>query len=592
MKKLLLASTLILLVSILVPSASAQENAYPACSESEILVLISSMLDYLEGRQPIVNTIDDLLDHAGSHIDSRDSSYSLLPLCRTAIVTQRQVIALYGDFAGGSALDHADLSRSANPYFVLDLVDEARIDRALEDLMAAAGEGDAPAERGALRLCSREENDLLNELATEFLDIDLGPAGAQNPLSISVINSILAWRDEKISLLPECAQAIELGFLLNKATTDAAALLAFRYADVPDADNPYTQPVSQVRERLSTWRKDLKIIQPRHKGATVLALGPASELPACATTDIHGAYNLLLRQALEVVQMIHSAETGADLAPYEQAHLELLEGSLAPLPLCAELFEFNWLARQLLTDKAAEAAYKVLGYDASNNPFAGRLRDTGNALLSWIDNAEAILEGNVQLVPPTVDEQEAPACRPSEALLVIGYIEPEFRAFVSAGRGMETGEDLYALFDHSLAIRNQLWQDLPRCREALEIGLVMQQITGDWITMLAFDIAGADSVDYVPYLEQIKRGMDRFKQLSDELSQGPPRAAMTYFVTANPYANIRSCASTSCSIVTTAQNGDALSVVDDSGDWYELLLDDGRSGYIAGFLMSKTRPGS
>ena len=63
-------------------------------------------------------------------------------------------------------------------------------------------------------------------------------------------------------------------------------------------------------------------------------------------------------------------------------------------------------------------------------------------------------------------------------------------------------------------------------------------------------------------------------------------------MTANPYANIRSCASTSCGIVTTAQNGEALSVVDDSGDWYELRLDDGQTAYIAGFLMSSMRPGA
>ena len=282
MKRLLLACMTLSLVLIRMPSASGQHDGFPACSESEILTLISSVLDYLSVRQPSIHTMGDLVDNAALHIEARDSSFSLLPLCNTAIVTQRQIITLYGDFAGGSALDRAGVSRGANPYFTRDLVNEARIGRALEDLFAAAGEGTPPEERGELRLCLRAENDLLNELAAEFLNVHLRPADEQAAAPITSIDRVLAWRDEKMALLPECAQAIELGFLLSKATTDVAALLAFHYAGLPDANNPYAQPVRHARESLSTWRKDLMIIQPRYKGAAVLALGPgerAARLP-------------------------------------------------------------------------------------------------------------------------------------------------------------------------------------------------------------------------------------------------------------------------------------------------------------------------
>ena len=387
--------------------------------------------------------------------------------------------------------------------------------------------------------------------------------------------------------LPECAQAIELGFLLSKATTDAAALLAFRYADVPEGDNPYAQVVSGTRENLPTWRADLMIIQPRYKGATVLALGPSSELPACHITLIRTTYRVLTRKVIAVVRTVLNAETASDLAAYAQAHLELLESSLAPLPFCAEVFEFNWLARRMLADSAAWAASKALGFETERNPFGRHVKASGDAMLAWIDKADAILEDDNRTVPQALEAQQAPECRSGEILQVIGYLSPDFRAFVSAGRAMD---DVYGFFDQSFALRDRLWQNLPRCREALEIGLLMHQIAGDWIAMLTFEIAGADSGDKAPYLEQVKRGIERYEALSGELSRGSPRAATTYYVTAIPYANIRSCASTSCGIVTTAQHGEALSVVDDSGDWYELQLDDGETGYIAGFLMSATNP--
>ena len=206
MNKLLLACIAISLVLIGIPSASGQEDGYPACSESEILVLLSTLLDYVTADKSTVDTINELADRAALHIEQRDSSFSLLPLCRAAILTQRQIIALHGDALGGAALDRVRLSRSANPYFARDLVSETGIDRALEDLMAAAGEGDASEERSPIRFCSRAENDLLNDLAEEFLSIDLGSPTSENRTVIVFIDLILAWREETMALLPECAR--------------------------------------------------------------------------------------------------------------------------------------------------------------------------------------------------------------------------------------------------------------------------------------------------------------------------------------------------------------------------------------------------
>ena len=143
MNKLLLACIAISLVLIGIPSASGQDNGYPACTESEILVLLSTLLDYVPLREPSVDSIEDLAEYAGLHLEQREASFSLLPLCHAAIVTQRQIFALYGDFVGASALDRAGVSGSANPYFARNLANETGIDRAMQDLMAAAGAGDA-----------------------------------------------------------------------------------------------------------------------------------------------------------------------------------------------------------------------------------------------------------------------------------------------------------------------------------------------------------------------------------------------------------------------------------------------------------------
>ena len=58
----------------------------------------------------------------------------------------------------------------------------------------------------------------------------------------------------------------------------------------------------------------------------------------------------------------------------------------------------------------------------------------------------------------------------------------------------------------------------------------------------------------------------------------------------NATVNIRSCGSTDCGIIATANRGDELTVLDDSGDWYEIRLNDGSTAFVAHFLVGVNPP--
>ena len=97
---------------------------------------------------------------------------------------------------------------------------------------------------------------------------------------------------------------------------------------------------------------------------------------------------------------------------------------------------------------------------------------------------------------------------------MIGYLIPDFRSFVSAGLAIESAADNLPLIEQSFILRDRLWSKLPRCREALEIGLLMRRILGDWLSMQAVhNILGRK--DDNRYAAQVQSDLDLFLERSD-----------------------------------------------------------------------------
>lgn len=122
--------------------------------------------------------------------------------------------------------------------------------------------------------------------------------------------------------------------------------------------------------------------------------------------------------------------------------------------------------------------------------------------------------------------------------------------------------------------------------------LTVIEDSGDWYMVrlnnggrghIAYYNVGVNSPSMLPTTAPIQLTVTIMPQMNN---------TKTYYVNATGTVNIRSCASTDCGVVTTAKPSDALTVIDDSGTWYELQLDDGKTGYIADFLVSVNEPSS
>ena len=594
MRRLLLISLFLSLT--LVPHVGGQDSRFIRCSEYEVLVLLNSLIDFEIFDFSPIETIDDIERRAANLLEARESSYALLPLCAEAIAMQRRAIMLKGDLVGQTALRLAGVAADDNPYMI-------RFPNLLEDdkslalkMIIGDREEDIQFEDRGARGCWLAELAALDALASDFEAVLSNTDAAGDGAGwLDAIDQILSWRIDNMPTLPDCGEAVELGFALSKTTADAAAQFALRHAEVAPESNPYSATLADARANLASWRDHLKLKPSDYEDAVVVALGPESQLPACSAEQLVEAHDIIDSEVMELLAAARYVQNKDELVDFANSHMALRDGFLSSAPICAEVFEGAWLTRQALGDTLAKVASELLGYYGQRNPFESQATSKTLQVNKWRRETKAALADADVSDQAAPDGSEAPACRDGEIAYMIAYLFNDYAGFTSAAYSRETADDLFALFEHSFDFREKLWRHLPRCRQALKIGLLMREVAGDWVSMLSMDYNEIDP-EAIPYLARLRDNLDAYNDLRLELmtaSESDATAVVEkrfYYVTANPYVNIRACASTSCDIVATARYGERFAVIDDSSDWYEVRLDDGGTAFIAGFLMSKTKP--
>jgi len=71
----------------------------------------------------------------------------------------------------------------------------------------------------------------------------------------------------------------------------------------------------------------------------------------------------------------------------------------------------------------------------------------------------------------------------------------------------------------------------------------------------------------------------------------PTRSGEIWVISSAQRVNIRSCASTDCSVITSLESGTQITVLSTQNDWHRIRLSDGREGYVATFLTSRSSSG-
>jgi hypothetical protein len=571
------------------PATRAEDHRAPICTDSEFLVFFNMIVDHQILFDGSISNANELQFVSRAQIANREFQLSQASSCSDAIAIRRLLVQLGGDSLARAALELADLPADDNPYLQRLPGDQERIERLVSAMLGVDRSDAPPPGERSLPSCAPEELSMLDDAAASFLDLrESTSEGRTAAESLAAIDRLLLWREVEAPRLPECADSIDLIQALSGAATDAAAYEAFKYGGVSAQGNPFPQLVAAEMAKVIEWREQRQNALAAQAASSRSTHAFQGELPGCAGEALSAMNGRLLSTYAEHIESARSSEGVVDLLAFGKAEIAFRESGLAQLPWCAEALEARWWIAEVFADAAARSAIE-LGAGAG---LARRLRaimaDNEARATAALANLESAFEGGAV----GARGEAGGSCGEGDILFLSSYLIPKFWQFSDAALKVSSGEEALDLIDRSYGFRQLLWEYLPRCEEALALGLMMRSVAADTGAMLALELAGA-SVLRIPYLQNISWEMKRFFEGIGKFYVTCGNVAgvvKTYYVVAEDIANIRSCASTGCSIVTTVSRGQRLEVVDDLSSWYEIVLPSCETAYIAGFLASKTPP--
>ena len=551
-------------------------RAQAPCTRAEFLDIFKHTADQQLALDGALTSVGDLLNFGESAIAVRQTILSSPATCADAFEFQRLSIEVTGDYIARQALNLARVPEGDNPYRLRFASEQDRIEAALAVMLGRDRSTAPAAEERRLPDCGDDQLGELDALVGALLTLlDDSEDSGDLASALLAIDARLLWREKSLPGRPSCAEWAALLPLLSAAATDSAA--AYAVAAIADgADNPFARLAASHVARLRQWLSPAPATPTMPSGATIASGG----LPACSADERAETHRRLGSQFRGLLDIAGQIEDISDLKAYTDAYLQFRATQLVDLPLCAEVFDVGWQARQLLGGLTGEQDTRRETLAEESAQFAAAIHDLGSRM--------AGINGLSARTP----EARLHACGRSEILFLNYYLRPEFDGFSVAALSLAAPAGWLALVDHSLDLRELLWLELPRCAEALEIGLVMRRVAADLVAMIGLEAAGAAAID-IPYLHGIAADMTwlaaRLDELTADLGSPAPTGAR-YYVIAERGANIRDCPSTDCAIITTALAGDMVYAADDRGSWYQLNLPDNETGYIAAFLLSSAPP--
>lgn len=213
-----------------------------------------------------------------------------------------------------------------------------------------------------------------------------------------------------------------------------------------------------------------------------------SAFPPCSGSEL--AFVLELRSDYDA--LFDSLTTGLDSSlAYSAAQVTWREGLWSSLPPCAEAIDVAVLMSQISSDRGAMTALNYAGVLLSLNRYKDRLHFEGSLpeqLNTRLDAIAALIESAERPAEPAPGQRQLATCAGEEIQSLHDALRESEDLIVSAMEIRSRGA-LLDYINEKLAWRDQAWDALPPCAEAVEIGQLMSQVANDFATVLAYRFA-------------------------------------------------------------------------------------------------------
>ena len=577
--------TLFVLLSF-VPVAQGQNTNLPNCSAAQLTMASSMQKDFdpLLFAGADIESLDDLLSFGAAHIVWRDAMWAQLSLCNEVFKLGLMLDQLSEALFMRLTLRSVGVADDDNPYSELGIDSAKEINR-LNDVISEASTDSAATldQGGGLRACSGDERLMMaGNIWTSLANLlDTAYAVDSFDALLNYIDLKLEWGAEIWSQLPPCEEAYEIVTWMYRYSSDMAKIYMIDLFGVKRAANPYDEMYLEGLIQFSAYAQWVETAGTDY-----------SSLPSCAETNIGGNLYESLTRHQELTDVPHSSVE--KLPGFSAAHIEWrdsLWAALPSLPGCREAFESALLSLQITGDATTVSALTTTGIGLLELGSAYQERVVSAGIRIGELNRALRVDKNAQIAETAVALAQ---CSEND----LGILFDDLQGFVALQEKaleMQTADDLITYIQALFEWRDMLWTALPGCAEAFEIAALMIQSAGDYASSFALEKAGVPA-DANPFVAQLDRGIEEIFQWHAHVwtpIEGvvvTPASTTTYYVDANGSAILRTCAASDCEIVGVAADGEALDVVADKGDWYEVYIGAGTVGYIPKELLSSDPP--
>ena len=300
--------------------------------------------------------------------------------------------------------------------------------------------------------------------------------------------------------------------MISQTASDIVTGYAFVFAGVSASENPFNQLLGEELIELGKFMEALMVVVSVEKTARSLEEDPP-ELPACSADDMAAAASNLT-PIFALAREAAAFQSQDDWLEYIDEMISWREALWSNVPLCAENIEISLVAMHAANDFATAFALAFAGKGLNATPYLEMSKSGFNRVRLWTQEKAAGADGS------QTSEQinRLPACTEadSRALQVNATLVGVFWSMLS---DIESQEDLLSFGEKQVELREDIWTQLPPCREAIQGGRLLLQLVGDVVpaaALLMFVGVAPDDIAYMSAMSSAGEQIQAYEVMFDE----------------------------------------------------------------------------